>query len=113
MDQAKAAIEALRERTSTRKHSLHTPLKRLEKRLHLDRLHPYEIVIASLAVGSVSSVLCLRLYARYWKRFPTSAHVPESYLKQRRWIKGYVTKCVSLTSNDFGEPCAYERHNEV
>ena len=113
MDQTKAAIEGLNKRAATITKTCRTQASRLEKRLYLDRFHRYEIAIASFAAGSLSTVLYIRLHARYWRRFPTSAHVPETYVQKQKWIKGCVTRCVLDSMMLLVKPCADSRSNEA
>ena len=68
--------------------------KRIKR--YLDRLPPNarELIVSSFVAGSLTTLAFGRFHARYWKRFPTSAEVPEAYIKQKKWLKGYVTRCV-------------------
>ena len=59
-------------------------------------LPPHLRIFTVFLLGGTSALAVYHVYARYFKRIPNSGWVTPKMLAKRRWIKGYVTRCVSL-----------------
>ena len=60
----------------------------------LAQLPPYLL----LALGAAAGLAADRAYVRYLKRIPDVGWVTPAMTKRKRWIKGYVTRCLSSQS---------------
>lgn len=56
---------------------------------------PLEVILGVTVVSTVGiSFVGTKVFRRYFKRIRNSEDVPMSYLAERRWVKGVVTRYV-------------------
>ena len=61
----------------------------------LSSIPPHILGPSVFAIGITLGLGAQYVYARYLRRIPNAEWVTPDMLARRRWIKGYVTRCLS------------------
>ena len=67
-------------------------------RTQLASLPPPQLAAITLLVGGVTTLGGRYVYARHFRRIPNAEWVNPDMLARKRWIKGYVTRCLPARS---------------